>query len=207
MRLGIMGGTFDPIHYGHLFIAEEARVQFRLDTVLFIPNGSPPHKPDRAITAAKHRYAMTEIATRTNEAFECLPIELNREGPSYTVDTLDLLRGDYPEAELFTITGVDAIAEILTWRRPADVIKKTKFIAATRPGFGVEVLKDRLPPEYLERIVTVDSMELGISSTEIRARIRQGRPIRYLTPDGVADYITANGLYAAAKAVTELAHA
>lgn len=201
MRLGIMGGTFDPIHYGHLFIAEEARVHFCLDSVMFIPNGSPPHKPDRAITPAVHRYAMAQIATRSNAAFDCSPVELNRSGPSYTVDTLDLLREAYPEAELFTITGVDAIAEILTWKRHADVIQKTTFIAATRPGFDYQILKDRLPESYVNKILAVGSTALGISSTEIRTRVRQGRPIRYLTPDGVADYIAQYGLYTAAESV------
>ena len=197
MRLGIMGGTFDPIHYGHLFIAEEARVHFRLNSVLFIPNGNPPHKADGEVTAARHRYAMTLIATHSNPAFGCSPIELNRPGPSYTVDTLDIVREQHPGAELFMITGVDAVAEILTWKRHEEVIQKTKFIAAIRPGFGLDTLKDRLPRSYLERILLVGSTALGISSTDIRQRIRQGHSIRYLTPDGVVDYIVKHQLYAA----------
>ena len=199
MRLGIMGGTFDPIHYGHLFIAEEARVRFHLDRVLFIPNGSPPHKPDRAITPAAHRFAMARIATQSNAAFECSAVELDRSGPSYTVDTLGLLGEEYPVADLFTITGVDAIAEILTWNRHAEVIQKTQFIAATRPGFDFEILKKRLPKSYLDKIAAVDSTALGISSTDLRARVQQGRPIRYLTPDGVADYIAQYRLYSAVE--------
>jgi nicotinate-nucleotide adenylyltransferase len=196
MRLGIMGGTFDPIHYGHLFIAEEARVNFRLGRVHFIPNGSPPHKSDQVITPATHRYAMTLIAVSSNPAFDCSPIELNRVGPSYTIDTLDALRGTYPGAELFTITGVDAIAEIMTWERHEQVIQKTTFIAALRPGFDMQLLKDRLPRAYLDKILLVGSTALGISSTDIRARVRHGASIRYLTPDGVADYIAKHRLYA-----------
>jgi nicotinate-nucleotide adenylyltransferase len=199
MRLGIMGGTFDPIHYGHLLIAEEARVHFRLNTVQFIPNGSPPHKPDRTITSATHRYAMTLIATRPNPGFGCSPIELNRPGPSYTIDTLDIVHKEYPTAEIFTITGVDAIAEILTWNRHEDVIQRTTFIAATRPGFDLQILKDRLPHAYLEKILLVGSTALDISSTDLRERVRQGLSIRYLTPDGVVDYIAKHGLYVAAE--------
>lgn len=197
MRLGIMGGTFDPIHFGHLFIAEEARVQFRLNSVEFIPNGSPPHKPDREITPAAHRYAMTRIAIESNSAFQCSRIEMDRPGPSYTVDTLDLIREAYPQAELFTIIGVDAIAEILTWKRPEAVIRQTTFIAAMRPGFDLRTLTERLPPAYMEKIVIAGPTALGISSTDIRNRIRQGLPVRYLTPDGVADYIAEHRLYRA----------
>ena len=199
MRLGIMGGTFDPIHYGHLFIAEEARVHFRLNSVQFIPNGSPPHKPDRAITSATHRFAMSLIATGPNPAFGCSAIELNRPGPSYTVDTLDFVRREYPTAELFTITGVDAIAELLTWKRHEEVVEKTKFIVATRPGFDLQILKERLPRAYLEKILLVGSTELGISSTDIRTRMQQGLSIRYLTPDGVVEYISTHRLYRAAE--------
>src|SRR5215469_14651626 len=117
MRLGIMGGTFDPIHNGHLFVAEEARVLFALDRILFIPNGNPPHKKDYAITPANNRYAMTLIATHGNPAFSCSPVELNRSGASYAVDTLTLLRQEYPDDEMFYITGIDAVADILTWKR------------------------------------------------------------------------------------------
>ncbi len=207
MRLGIMGGTFDPIHFGHLFIAEEARVLFRLARVLFIPNGSPPHKPDRAITPAVHRYNMVQLATSSNPTFECSPVELNRSGPSYTVDTLGLVQEAYPDAELFTITGVDAIAEILTWNRHAEVIQKTTFIAATRPGFDYQILNDRLPAAYLNKILKVGATALGISSTDIRGRVRQGRPIRYLTPDNVTEYIAKHSLYTAMAPASDLAPA
>lgn len=195
MRLGIMGGTFDPIHHGHLFVAEEARVRFRLNNVLFVPNGTPPHKKEYALTPARHRYAMTLIATHGNQSFGCSPMELNRPGPSYTVETLTLLREQHPDAELFYITGVDAIADILTWMRHEEVIQMATFIAATRPGFDPRTLKEKLPLSYLERILLLGSTSLGISSTEIRERIRQSLPVRYLTPDNVLEYIFQNGLY------------
>ncbi len=200
MRLGIMGGTFDPIHYGHLFIAEVARVHFCLDSVQFIPNGSPPHKPDHALTAPDHRYAMTQIATRDNPAFVCSAIELNRRGASYTVDTLDIVQSANPGADLYTITGIDAVAEILTWKRHELVMQKTTFIAAARPGFDLGLLEQRLPAAYLKKILIVDSTALGISSTDIRRRVRQGLPIRYLTADGVIDYIAEHRLFSGEEA-------
>lgn len=195
MRLGIMGGTFDPIHYGHLFVAEEARLRFRLNNVLFVPNGNPPHKKDYHITAAKHRYFMTVIATHGNQAFGCSPLEMNRRGPSYAVETLMMLRLQHPESELYYITGIDAVAEILSWERHEQVIRMATFIAATRPGFDLIQLKDRLPHTYLERILLLGSTALGISSSDIRHRLAQGMPVRYLMPDSVIEYIHRHGLY------------
>lgn len=196
MRLGIMGGTFDPIHYGHLFIAEEARVHFRLESVLFIPNGSPPHKPDRAMTPAVHRHAMTQLATDSNPAFACSAIELDRDGHSYTVDTLDLVRDAHPDAELYTIAGVDAISDLMTWKSHVEVVRKTMFIVATRPGFDLGILTERLPAAYMDKMLVIGSTALGISSTDIRMRVRQGRSIRYLTCETVVEYIEEHDLYA-----------
>lgn len=195
MRLGIMGGTFDPIHYGHLFIAEEARTHFHLNNVLFIPNGHPPHKKNYKMTPARHRYAMTLIATHSNTAFGCSPLEMDRTGPCYTVDTLTLLKQQNPEAELFYITGIDAIADILSWNRHEEVIQLATFIAATRPGFDPKTLKEKLPDDYLARILVLGSTALNISSTEIRARIQNDLSVRYLTPDGVIEYIVKHNLY------------
>jgi nicotinate-nucleotide adenylyltransferase len=195
MRLGIMGGTFDPVHYGHLFVAEEARTHFRLNHVLFVPNGHPPHKKDYGMSPARHRYAMTLIATHSNPAFGCSPIEMDRPGPCYTVDTLTQLREQNPDAELFYITGIDAIADILSWNRHEQVIQLATFIAATRPGFDLKTLKDRLPPEYLARILLLGSTALNISSTEIRTRVYNGLSTRYLTPDRVIEYIQKHNLY------------
>jgi nicotinate-nucleotide adenylyltransferase len=207
-----MGGTFDPIHYGHLFIAEEARVRFRLNHVLFVPSGRPPHKIETDLTSATHRYAMTLLATHGNQAFGCSPVELNRPGPSYTVDTLALLKEQYPDAELFFLTGVDAIADILSWKRHEEVIQTATFLAAMRPGYDLQTLKERLPEEYLTRILVLGSNPLGISSTEIRERIQQNLPARYLTPDSVLDYIQKHRLYQTKPALrtekrdTPLAH-
>lgn len=194
-RLGIMGGTFDPIHYGHLFVAEEARARFALDHVLFVPNGSPPHKKEYLMPHAPDRYEMTRLATATNPAFTCTPLEIHRAGPSYTVDTLAILNAQYPSTELFYITGIDAIADILTWRRHAEIIRMATFIAAARPGFDLKTLEDRLPAAYLERVLLLGSTAQGVSSTEIRERVRARLPIRYLTPDAVLDYIREHHLY------------
>jgi nicotinate-nucleotide adenylyltransferase len=195
MRLGIMGGTFDPIHYGHLFVAEEACARFGLNHVLFIPNGTPPHKKAYATTPAIHRFTMTRIATQDNPEFGCTSMELNRPGPSYAVETLKQLREERPDDELFYITGVDAVADILTWKRHEEVIRLATFIAATRPGFDPNTLEERLPLPYLQRILLLGSTALGISSTDIRQRIHENLPARYLTPDGVLEYIVQNGLY------------
>ncbi len=194
-RWGVMGGTFDPIHYGHLFAAEEARTHFDLDQVLFIPNSVPPHKTGRTTTEAAHRFAMTEIATASNPAFLCSTIERDRPGVSYTVDTLLALRAESPQTELFLITGVDAIADILTWKRHEEVIHLAQFIAAARPGYDPAVLSARLPEAYLKQIHILNSTALDISSTDLRQRVRDNRPIRYLTPDGVVEYIIQNRLY------------
>jgi nicotinate-nucleotide adenylyltransferase len=194
-RLGVMGGTFDPIHYGHLFVAEEARARFALDHVLFVPNGAPPHKKEYLLTAARDRYEMTRLATANNPAFTCTALELDRPGPSYTVETLATLRAQYRHAELFYITGIDAIADILTWRHHAEIIQMAAFIAAARPGFDLKTLQDRLPAAYLERILLLGTTAQGVSSTEIRERTRAGLPIRYLTPEEVRNYIHEHRLY------------
>ncbi len=196
MRLGIMGGTFDPIHHGHLFVAEEARARFRLDKVLFVPNGQPPHKKGVVITPSNHRYNMALIATHSNGAFGCSTLETSRAGLSYTVDTLAQLRAQEPDAELFYITGVDAVADILSWKRHEEVIQAATFIAATRPGFDISSLKSRLPVAYLQRILLLGSTAIGISSTEIRTRLGQGLAVRYMLPDGVLEYIRKQKLYA-----------
>ncbi len=195
MRLGIMGGTFDPIHNGHLFVAEEARVRFRLNNVLFVPNGQPPHKKEIKITPPRMRYSMALIATHSNQAFGCSPVESNRPGPSYTIDTLKAIREQNPDAELYYITGIDAVADILSWNRHEEVIQLATFIAAMRPGYNLVDLRDKMPRSYLERILLLGSTYLGISSTDIRTRLEQSLPVRYLMPDGVLDYIFKNSLY------------
>lgn len=195
MRLGILGGTFDPIHFGHLFIAEEARVRFALEKVLFIPNGEPPHKQYHGQASPMHRHAMTLLATADNRHFATLDLETERPGPSYTVETLTLLRERDRHVELFYITGVDAISELLTWKDHAEVIRLATFIAATRPGFDMQELNLRLPPAYLQHILTLETTALNISSTAIRQRLRDGLPVRYLTPDRVVEYLQKHRLY------------
>ncbi len=195
MRTGILGGTFDPIHTGHLFIAEEARGHFGLDQVLFIPNRIPPHKEARRRATPEQRFEMVEAAIQSNPAFAASRIEIDREGPSYTVDTLSALKHADPEGELFFISGFDTVAEILTWRRPKDVLRMARFVAVTRTGYDVAALDQELPQELLDRIDILAAPVLEISSTDIRERAASARSIRYLVPDAVVSYIVAHGLY------------
>ncbi len=189
-----MGGTFDPIHHGHLVAAEEARWQFDLDTVLFIPTGQPWQKPV-GVSPADDRYRMTVIATASNPAFEVSRVEIDHPGPTYTVDTLRRLRAELGEdARLFFITGADAVLHILTWKDREEVLALAEFIAATRPGYDLERLTERLPLAR-ERLHPMEIPMLAISSTEIRARVARGAPIQYLVPDGVVEYVAKRGLY------------
>ena len=198
-RIGLMGGTFDPIHYGHLVTAEGARVEFGLDRVLFVPSGRPPHKPPEEVTAAEHRYLMAVLATLSNPYFEVSRVDIDRPGPSYTVDTVAHVRqmlGD--GSEIFFITGADAILEILTWKDPERLLSTCRFIAATRPGYELERLESatgNLFRRFAHRILVVQVPAMAISSSDIRNRVRAGRPIRYLVPEPVADYIHKQRLY------------
>ncbi|MBC7266514.1 MAG: nicotinate-nucleotide adenylyltransferase [Anaerosomatales bacterium] len=195
LRIGIMGGTFDPIHYGHLVTAEEALVQFNLDKVVFMPTGNPVRKSHRRVTPAEHRYLMTVIATASNPDFEVSRMEVDRPGPTYTVDTMLALRAELgPDADLYFITGADAVWEILTWKDSEVLAGVCSFIAATRPGYDLS----RFSLDDAQRM-HVEFMEvpaLAISSTDIRSRVMERRPIRYLLPEAVAAYIRKNGLYA-----------
>ncbi len=196
--LGIMGGTFDPIHYGHLVTAEAARCTFGLERVLFVPSFRPPHKPDREISDKEHRYLMTVLATVTNPYFGVSRVEIDRPGFSYTVDTLRELRRQYPGTELFFVTGADAILEICTWQDPPALLKMCHFIAATRPGYplnGLKRLERELGKGVKQRIHRFEVPALAISSTDIRDRVRHGRPIKYLVPESVEHYIYKHGLY------------
>lgn len=200
-RIGLMGGTFDPIHYGHLVTAEAARCEFSLDKVIFIPSGHPPHKKDYQVTAAEHRYRMTVLATASNPFFEVSRIEIERAGMSYTIDTVTEFRQLLgPEPELYFITGADAILEILHWKDVDELLKKCRFIAATRPGFPLEKLEDlkpQLPLESWDRIHIIEVPALAISSTDIRRRVRARKTIKYLLPEAVEEYIRQEGLYLA----------
>jgi nicotinate-nucleotide adenylyltransferase len=195
MRLGLMGGTFDPPHYGHLVIAEEARLVFGLDRVDFVTSADPPHKQGREISPAEHRYAMTLLSVASNPFFRVSRREIERSGPSYSVDTLREYGREWPGAELFFITGADAILEILTWHRADEAVRLCTFIAATRPGYDLSRMERVLPPEYLARIRTVSVPGIEISSTDIRERLRQGQSIRYLVAEPVEQYIATYCLY------------
>ena len=199
-RVGVMGGTFDPVHYGHLVTAEEARVQFTLEHVFFVPNRYPPRKALDQVTDPEHRYTMTQRAVQTNERFSVSRIEIDRPGPSFTIDTLEALRKEYRAQDLFYITGADAILQIVRgeWERSAELLTLCQFIAASRPGFPLEVhdlRKYNVTGRPLDNLHVMEIPALAISSTDIRRRVAEGRPIRYLLPDEVAEHIAEQGLY------------
>mgnify|MGYP002332611595 CR=1 FL=1 len=197
--IGILGGTFDPIHYGHLVCAEAAREQFKLERVIFIPAARPPHKDLARLTPALHRFNMTVLATISNPYFEVSAVELRRPGLSYTIDTLRQLRRQFgPAAEFYFITGVDALAGLLSWRDPAGLLAETRFIAAERPGYPGSLLNEllaQLTPAQRERIHRIQIPAVAISSTELRRRVRAGLSIKYLVPETVEQYIVKNRLY------------
>lgn len=201
-KIGIMGGTFNPIHHGHLVTAQEALDQFKLDRVIFIPTGDPPHKIEDGLASTEARYLMTVIATLYNRDFFVSRIEIDRAGESYTIDTLKGLRKIYGnEAGLYFITGADAILEILTWKKTSEIVTLCKFIAATRPGHDLSQLEDLKKQlfssgeEASEKISIMEIPALAISSTDIRKRLKNMRSIDYLVPEGVSNYILKHGLY------------
>lgn len=194
-RVGIMGGTFDPIHYGHLVTAEIARSKFKLDTVVFVPSGHPPHKQQNMPGHAEQRLMMTLLATVTNPYFQISRIELDRLGPSYTYDTLNEFRELFgANSNFFFITGADAVLEMFTWRYAERLVQMCTFIAATRPGYHLTDVR-RLPDEFIKKIELMQVPALSISSTDIRRRIREEKPIKYLLPESVETYIYKQGLY------------
>lgn len=196
-NIGIMGGTFDPIHYGHLVAAEGARYHYHLDKVIFIPAARPPHKAAQIISDPRSRLAMTALAVASNPYFEVSALEINRPGPSYTIDTVREVAETY-HSNIFFITGSDAILQILSWKNVESLLSLCHFIAATRPGYELtnlkETLKD-LPAAVLKNITTMLVPALAISSTDIRQRVREGRPIKYLLPDNVEEYVMKHQLY------------
>lgn len=192
-RLGVMGGTFDPVHHGHLVAASEVADRFGLDEVVFVPTGQPWQKSDRDVSSAEDRYLMTVIATASNPRFSVSRIEVDRSGPTYTVDTLRQLRAERPDvAELLFITGADALAAILGWHGAEEAIALAHFVGVTRPGH--ELVDPGLPAG---RVSLVEVPAMAISSTDCRARVRSGQPLWYLMPDGVVQYIAKRGLYSA----------
>lgn len=194
-RVGVMGGTFNPIHNGHLVTADEALHAFALDEVVFVPAGRPWQKPDDEVAPAEDRYLMTVIATASHPKFSVSRIEIDREGPTYTIDTLRALASQRPGDEFFFITGADATLQILSWKDPEAVLREARFIAATRPGYDLERLEKELPSGLGDRVQILEIPALAISSTDVRRRAREGRPIRYLVPAAVATYIQKHALY------------
>ena len=196
MKLAIMGGTFNPIHIGHLVCAEEAVSQYGLDKVLFMPTGYPPHKGISAGVSPEHRFQMCRIATAGNPRFEVSRYEIDRNQVSYTVNTVRRFRSEMPEAELYFITGADAVLEILEWKDPQELLTMAMLIAATRPGYPLDKISGAL--DIFLRENSVKMMEIpgiGVSSTLIRSRVAAGMSIRYLVLEGVRRYIEEKGLY------------
>jgi len=198
-RLGVMGGTFDPVHHGHLVAASEVAASHHLDEVLFVPTGQPWQKHDDPVTPAEHRYLMTVIATAANPRFTVSRVDIDRPGPTYTIDTLRDLRDQRgPDADLFFITGADALAQILTWKAAEELFSLAQFIGVTRPGHKLS--NEGLPAD---RVSLLEVPAMSISSTDIRRRSRRGEPIWYLVPDGVVQYIAKHRLYPLADEAAE----
>lgn len=192
-RIGIMGGTFDPIHHGHLVAASEVQSWFDLDEVIFVPTGEPWQKADRDVSPAEHRYLMTVIATAANPRFEVSRVDIDRSGPTYTIDTLRELSALHHDADLYFITGADAMAALLTWQDHEELFKLAHFVGCTRPGH--ELTDDILEGLPKDRITLVEIPALTISSTDCRHRVESGEPVWYLVPDGVVQYIGKHDLY------------
>lgn len=193
-RVGVMGGTFDPIHHGHLVAASEAAHRFGLDEVVFVPTGEPWQKAGRTISPAEDRYLMTVIATASNPRFGVSRVDIDRGGPTYTIDTLRDLRVEYPDAELFFITGADALSSIMSWHDWDKMFQLAQFVGVTRPGY--DLTEDMLPADIQRRVHLLDIPAMAISSTDCRRRAAEGRPVWYLVPDGVVQYIAKYHLYA-----------
>lgn len=188
-RVGLFGGTFDPPHLGHLMLAEWARTRLRLDRVVFMPAGTPPHKRGRRLTDAAHRLAMTRLAVRGNPAFVVSAFEARRAGSSFTVDTLRHLRARQPGADLYLLMGADSLEDFPAWYEPGEIARLATLVVAARPGPALD------PARARERVVRLDNPPVAISSSALRARARAGHSLRYLVPDAVAAYVAKHGLY------------
>jgi nicotinate-nucleotide adenylyltransferase len=199
MRLGLMGGTFDPIHVGHMIAAEEVRIALGLERVLFLPAGHPPHKELVGITPAAHRVRMVELAIASNPFFEISLIDVERAGKSYTAETLSILKEERgPETELFFIVGMDSLAELLTWRNPGDIIARSRLAVVDRPSYprvDMERLEASLPG-VSQRVDFVPIPGIGVASVDLRDRVRRGLSIKYQVVEPVERYILENRLYA-----------
>jgi len=197
MRVGVFGGTFDPIHIGHLVSAEEVRVKLELERVVFVPARLPPHKLDHVVSPVEHRLTMVELAIASNPHFAVSRVDIDRSGPSYTVDTIELLRDAWgPDVEIYFIMGSDSLLDILTWHDPRRLIRLCHFAVVNRPGYQVDLDElDALLPGVASRVKMLNAPELDISSTDIQRRVREGLSIKYQVPEAVEAYIYEHKLY------------
>ncbi len=200
-RVGVLGGTFDPVHYGHLVIAEEVYATLQLTEIVFVPAGQPPHKTNIEITSEVHRLEMLELAIVSNPHFTISRVDLDRPGPSYTIDTLQLLRKQWGEnTAIYFIIGGDSLEDLLSWHDPSGILEQlTYLVAVRRPGYNESgAYYDRLEthlPGIKQRLLVVDAPQFDISATDLRQRILEGRPIKYQTPESVESYIVQYELY------------
>ena len=197
LRIGVLGGTFDPIHYGHLAAAEEARVKLNLGKVLFAVAGLPPHKLDEEVTPVEHRVAMVRLGIASNPHFEISLVDVDRPGPSYTVDTISILQELWGQsAEFFFVMGLDSLVEVPTWHQPQRLIQLCHLVAVARPGFEVDMsqLEDAVPG-ISSRMKIISMPEVDISSSDLQLRVKEGLPIRYQVPEEVERYIREHELY------------
>ena len=194
--IGVLGGTFDPPHIGHLVIAQEALTQLGLAQVIFAPTRQPPHKPANGITPIEHRLAMVRLAIAPHREFALSQVDVDRAGPTYTVDTMHLLRAQFPDSDLYFIMGMDSLASILTWRTPDKLIESCRLAVFDRPGFtaDLDALEARLPG-LRERTVFLPAPALDIAASDLQRRVHAGKSIRHLVPDSVAAYIAEHELY------------
>nr|WP_309075486.1 nicotinate-nucleotide adenylyltransferase [Paenarthrobacter sp.] len=195
--MGVMGGTFDPIHHGHLVAASEVAAKFGLDEVVFVPTGQPWQKSHKLVSRPEHRYLMTVIATASNPRFTVSRVDVDRPGPTFTIDTLRDLRAERPEADLFFITGADALAQILSWKDVDELWSLAHFVGVTRPGHELHDMGR-------DDVSLLEVPAMAISSTDCRTRVGAGNPVWYLVPDGVVQYIAKYGLYAAPANAADL---
>ena len=189
-KIGVMGGTFDPVHHGHLVAASEVADRFDLDEVVFVPTGQPWQKSSRVVSPAEDRYLMTVVATASNPRFSVSRVDIDRVGPTYTADTLADLHTAMPDARLFFITGADALQQILSWRKVEELFRYAHFVGVTRPGY--ELVDGHLPDGS---VTLVEVPAMAISSSDCRERVSSGHPVWYLVPDGVVQYISKRNLY------------